>query len=69
MTTQLLLTILACSLITPALAHGHKHHQEETTYDITANQAWGYGLLAGTGLSLLGLLAALMIVGLQNIVS
>jgi hypothetical protein len=68
MTTQLPLLILTFSFIIPTLTHPHTH-TTENQYDINSTQAWAYGFAAGTGLSLLGLLAALLIVGLQNVIS
>jgi len=41
----------------------------DTTYDITRPQAWGFGFLTGTGLSLLGFVAAILVVALKNVIS
>lgn len=38
-------------------------------YDITLSQAWTYALLSGLGLLIMGLLAALLIIGMQSVIS
>jgi hypothetical protein len=43
--------------------------QTDPQKDISDAEAWGYGILAGAGLSILGVLAAILIVSLKSCIS
>ena len=47
--------------------HGHDDHDDHaTTPDLTVPQIWGFGFLGGLAVSLIGFVAALIVVGLKR---
>lgn len=57
--------ILVCSLFVAAIAQDDHDHEEHA---LTTGQAWGFGMLAGFGVSLIGLFAALFVIAIKRCV-
>lgn len=57
--------ILVCSLLIAVAAQDDHDHEEHA---LTTAQAWGFGMLAGFGVSLIGLFAALFVIGIKQCV-
>lgn len=52
--------ILVCSLFIGVLADEDEHEH------LTTSQAWGFGMLAGLGVSLIGLFAAIFVIAIKQ---
>jgi|JI9StandDraft_1071089.scaffolds.fasta_scaffold1148589_2 hypothetical protein len=59
--------IMSSSLIFGVLAQAETPNNGETL--LTTSQAWGFGLLTGLGVSLIGLVAALFVVGIKKCIA
>lgn len=67
--TKMCVTFLIYASTLIIVAKGQETTDSAHQEDLTTSQAWGFGMLAGFGVSLIGLLAALLVVAVRKCLS